>query len=314
TRILQGDQMNMSYAIIVHGGAWDIPLDEQEGHKVGCLKAARLGYHFMDEGGSALNAVEVAVRSMEEDPVFDAGRGSFLNSEADVEMDAMIMEGKNLDFGSVAAVQSISHPVTLARRIMETSPHCMLVGEGALKFARSICMETVTTAELLTNKEFERWKRIKADRDYQVRRIFEGDPGKLEKRGTVGAVALDRYGLIAAATSTGGTPNKLPGRVGDSPIVGCGAYADNDSAGVSTTGLGESLMKVIPARRVCDSVKNGMTPLDASIETIQYLKRRVNGLGGVIALDHKGHMGYAFNTPHMACASVDVNGKATVFI
>jgi beta-aspartyl-peptidase (threonine type) len=304
----------MPHAIIVHGGAWDIPDNMHEAHKIGCLKAANLGHRLLGEGGSALDAVEVAVRSMEEDPTFDAGKGSFLNSEAEVEMDAMIMEGKNLNFGSVAAVQSISHPITLARKVMELSPHSMLVGEGALKFARSIGMDTVTSAALLTDRELERWRTIKAGRKFEQRRLFEGNLRSSEMRGTVGAVALDMNGLIAAATSTGGTANKLPGRVGDSPIVGCGTYADNCSAGVSATGLGESLMKVIPAIRVCKSIEHGVHPMDAASEAISYLAKRVDGLGGVVVLDRNGRIGRSFNTPYMACAYIDVEGKKTVFV
>ncbi|MGD0056628.1 MAG: isoaspartyl peptidase/L-asparaginase [Methanomassiliicoccales archaeon] len=304
----------MPYAIIVHGGAWDIPENAHEAHKSGCLRAADIGYHALAYGESALDAVEGAVRSMEEDPTFDAGRGSFLNSEAEVEMDAMIMEGRNLNFGSVAAVQSIRHPITLARKVMDLSPHCMIVGEGALKFARQVGMETVTTADLLTERELERWKSIKAKRKYEHRRIFEGEPKPLEKRGTVGAVALDTNGLIAAATSTGGTPNKLPGRVGDSPIVGCGTYADNRSAGVCATGLGESLMKIVPARRVCEDIEKGMNPMNAASETINHLGERVDGLGGVIVLDRNGKIGYSFNTPYMACAFINEEGRTTAFI
>ncbi|MDD1773262.1 MAG: isoaspartyl peptidase/L-asparaginase [Methanomassiliicoccales archaeon] len=304
----------MPYAIIVHGGAWDIPENAHEMHKRGCLNAARIGHHLLADGESALDAVEAAVRSMEEDPTFDAGRGSFLNSDAEVEMDAMIMEGGDLDLGSVAAVQSIMHPITLARKVMELTPHCMIVGEGALRFAKRVGMETVTTAELLTQNELERWRIIKAEHRYEQRRIFEGEPKPSERRGTVGAVALDKNGLIAAATSTGGTPQKLPGRVGDSPIVGCGTYADNSSAGVCATGMGESLMKVIPARRVCEAIEMGMNPMDAAAATIEHLGRRVNGLGGVIVLDRNGKVGHAFNTPHMASAYIDAEGKTVVFV
>lgn len=304
----------MSYAIIVHGGAWDIPGDAHEAHKAGCLEAVTIGHRLLADRRSALDAVEAAVRSMEEDRTFDAGRGSFLNSEGEVEMDAMVMEGEGLNFGSVAAVQSIMHPITLARKVMELSPHCMIVGEGALRFAKRVGMETVTTAELLTERELERWKNIKAERRYEQRRIFEGKASHSERRGTVGAVALDEDGLIAAGTSTGGTPNKLPGRVGDSPIVGSGTYADNHSAGVCATGLGESLMKVIPGRRVCEDIENGMTPMEAASKTIEYLRQRVDGLGGVIVLDRMGEAGYAFNTPHMAIAYIDAQGKTTISI
>ncbi len=304
----------MSYAIIVHGGAWDIPEDAREAHKAGCMGAAAAGHRLLADGRSALDAVEAAVRLMEDDPTFDAGKGSFLNSEAEVEMDAMIMEGDNLAFGSVAAVQSIAHPITLARKVMELSPHCMIVGNGAVRFARSIGMETVTTAELLTEREFERWKAIKAERAFDARRIFESERERMEKRGTVGAVALDKNGLIAAGTSTGGTPNKLPGRVGDSPIVGCGTYADSRCAGVCATGLGESLLKIIPGRRVCEGVENGMSPMEASRAAVEYLRRRVDGLGGVIALDSEGNVGHAFNTPRMAIAYIDAHGKTSVSV
>lgn len=294
--------------IIVHGGAWDIPRGEHDAHKRGCLKAARIGHEILEEGRSSLDAVEEAVRYMEDDPTFDAGRGSFLNSEAEVEMDAMIMDGRGIRFGSVAAVYCVSHPITLARKIMELSPHCMLVGEGALGFARSIGMETVTTMELLVDKELERWKRIKAERMFDQRKMFGGDPGR-SNRGTVGAVALDLEGTIAAGTSTGGTANKLPGRVGDSPLIGCGTYADDRCGGASATGLGETLMRAMVAREACAGLERGLGAEEAASRAVARLAERVDGLGGAIVIRPDGEIGHAHNTPYMAIAYVDRRGR-----
>jgi beta-aspartyl-peptidase (threonine type) len=297
----------MRPSIIVHGGAWDIPQQTHEAHKRGCLAAAEIGYGILTSGGSSLDAVEAAVRAMEEDTTFDAGKGSFLNRDGEVELDAIIMEGKDLRFGSVAAVQHVLHPITLARQVMEQTPHCMLVGDGALRFARQIGMPLVPENELLTERELERWEQIRKEKGYGQRAVFEG-------QGTVGAVAIDADGVIVAATSTGGTPNKMAGRVGDSPLVGCGAYADDESAGVSVTGLGESLMKIVMARRVCELVERGATPQHAAHESISFLEQRVQGLGGAIVLDRKGRSAFSHNTPHMAVATIDGKGERIVRI
>jgi beta-aspartyl-peptidase (threonine type) len=305
---------SMRPAIIVQGGAWDMPSEEHEAHRQGCAKAVEGGYALLNQGLSALDAVEAAVRLMEEDPTFDAGRGSFLNTDGEVELDAIIMDGDELRTGAVAGEQHILHPVTLARAVMEKTQHCMLVGDGALRFAESIGMETVDVPELLTYRELERWKAIRAERSFRQRRTFEDANSCREKRGTVGAVALDSKGGIAAATSTGGTPNKLAGRVGDSPLVGCGNYADSRVAGVSATGWGESIMRVVLAKRVCDNIERGLGPLVAGKEAIDFLKARVDGLGGVIVLARTGEMAYHFNTPYMAVASIDGNGAKKVSI
>jgi beta-aspartyl-peptidase (threonine type) len=304
----------MKPAIIVHGGAWDIPFEEQEPHRQGCAKAVEEGYSLLNQGKSALDAVEMAIRSMEDDPVFDAGRGSFLNADGEVELDAVIMEGDELRTGAVAAVQHILHPITLARAVMERTQHCLLVGDGALRFAGTIGMGTVQTPELLTCRELERWKAIRAEKSFEQREVFEDEESRYVRRGTVGAVAIDKKGTIVAATSTGGTPNKLAGRVGDSPLVGCGNYADSRVAGVSATGWGESIMKVVLAKRVCDNVERGLQPYLAGKEAIDYLKGRVNGLAGVIVLTSTGEMAHAFNTPYMAVASIDGRGERKVSI
>ena len=228
-------------------------------------------------------------------------------------MDAIIMHGKDLRFGSVAAVRNIRHPITLARHVMQDTNHCMLAGQGAVDFARSIGMEMVPTSDLLTEREIERWNVLQKEKGYDQRSAFDpADPKR--PMGTVGAVALDDEGNISAATSTGGTPSKMPGRVGDSPLIGCGTYADNRSAGVSVTGYGESIMKVTLARRVCGNMEKGLGVGPAAEEAISYLRSRVNGLGGVIAIDHDGNWTHYFNTPHMAIACMDSTGKMTLDI
>jgi beta-aspartyl-peptidase (threonine type) len=297
--------------IVVHGGAWDIPEDQHKAHLRGCDQAVVAGHEVLAAGGSSLDAVEAAVRCLEDDPTFDAGRGSFLSSAGEVEMDAMIMHGKELRFGSVAAVGHIRHPVTLARHVMQDTRHCMLAGEGALEFARSIDMELVPTSDLLTEREIARWDSLQKEGGFDQRSVFAPMDQK-RPMGTVGAVAIDDEGNISAATSTGGTPGKMPGRVGDSPLVGCGAYADNDTAGVSVTGYGESIMKVTLARRVCGKMEAGLGIDQAAEEAIAYLEKRVNGLGGVIAIDRHGKWTHSFNTPRMAIACIDSEGKKTV--
>ena len=299
--------------IVVHGGAWDIPETEHEAHLNGCKIAAIAGDRVLTDGGTSLDAVEKAVRYLEDDPTFDAGRGSFLNASGEVEMDAMIMHGKDLRFGSVAAVHNIRHPITLARHIMQDTDHCMLAGQGAVDFARSIGMETVPTSDLLTKREIERWNVLQKEGGYHQRSVFAPANPK-RPMGTVGAVAIDDEGNIYAATSTGGTPSKMHGRVGDSPLVGCGTYADNRSAGVSATGYGESIMKVTLARRVCGNLEKGLGIVLAAEEAISFLHSRVNGLGGVIVIDPNGNWTHHFNTPHMAIACVDSTGKTTLDI
>ena len=294
----------MVIGIIVHGGAWDIPEEAHEAHLRGVAYAAEAGHDLLRTGASAVEAVEEAVRHLEEDPTFDAGRGSFLNSDAEVEMDAMIIDGRRIDMGAVAAVQGVLHPVSLARAVMERTEHTMLVGEGAMAFAREIGVETLDVRELITERERRRLEEILSDPDFRTRRVFEGPAD------TVGAVAVDAEGHVAAATSTGGTPNKRAGRVGDSPLVGSGAYADDQLGGASTTGWGESIMKVVLAKYVCDAIPH-LGPEGAAIEGIGHLSRRVDGVGGVIALSPDGEPGFFQNTPRMAVSLITPGRKVT---
>ena len=281
--------------LIVHGGAWEIPEEDRPAHIEGCRRAAEAGWAVLAEGGSALDGVETAVRLMEDDPTFDAGRGSFLNAAGEVELDAIIMSGADLNFGAVAAVQRVRNPVALARLVMTESEHAFLVAAGAESFARDHGMPISPPWELLVGRELERWKAMQAGEAPHPHDFFT-------PRGTVGAVALDREGNLAAATSTGGTPNKLPGRVGDSPLVGCGAYADNRSAAASLTGEGEALMKIVAAKTACDLVTQGLPPQEAAERLIGLLERRTGGHGGLILLGRDGRFGIAHNTSFIAYA------------
>ena len=293
--------------LIIHGGAWNIPDEYVEDHIRGVEKAINATYPKLEVGMSALDAVEFAVRILEEDPTYDAGRGAFLNEAGEVELDAIIMDGKTLNFGAVAALQNILHPVSVARKVMDETEHCLLVGDGALSFAKKMNFEELPPESLLTERELAFFKSIKNKETFKTHHPFEFEP-----RDTVGAVAMDRDGNFAVATSTGGTARKLRGRVGDSPVVGGGAYADNEAGAVSATGWGESIMKVVLCKRVCDHFFN-QSAMEAAEEGIQYLKKRVNGLGGVIGINAKGEYSFAFNTRRMARGYVQ-NGKTMVSI
>jgi beta-aspartyl-peptidase (threonine type) len=299
----------MEPRLIVHGGAWDIPDGQVEDHIRGVRRAVSEVFPRLRNGLSALDAVEAAVNVLEEDPTFDSGRGAVLNAQGEIELDAMIMEGAELRYGAVAAVQDILHPVTLARAVMERTEHCFLVGSGAQQFARRIGMPAVQPQELLTEREWNYYQQhVQNNPNYTARQAFEPAP-----MDTVGAVALDCQGNLAAATSTGGTAGKLPGRVGDSPLLGAGAYADNTSGAASATGWGEYIMRVLLSKTACDLLLS--LPADeAARRAVRVLEARVRGLGGVILIDRHGHYGLAHNTPRMAFAYAEPEGQITAGI
>jgi len=279
-------------AVVVHGGAWKIPKDLEKPCLEGVERAAKLAMDCLLDDNSALDAVEAAVKCMEDNPTFDAGVGSVLNAEGEIELDAAIMDGKTLNAGAVAAVRNIKNPISLARRVMEHSNHVFLVGEGANKFAKLQGFEKFDG--LVVKRELERWKKL--------REKYRGTMKFSDQNGTVGAVAMDAQGNIAAATSTGGTPFKLPGRVGDSCLIGCGLYADNLIGGVSATGYGESIIKIVLSKVVCELLGKGLTAQKAAEEGVKMLEKKINGRGGVIVLDKKGNVGIFYNTPKMARA------------
>ena len=277
-------------AIIVHGGAGRIRDEELAQRLEGCKEAALAGWQMLKRGGQALDAAEAAVVILEDNPLFNAGMGSTLNSLGQVEMDAAIMEGETLSAGAVAAVHGIKNPIRLARRVMEDGRHVLLVSEGAQLFARQIGFPECSSDMLIVEAERKRWE---------------------EKHGTVGCVALDGAGSIAVATSTGGIFNKLPGRVGDSPLLGCGTYAD-EWGGVSCTGHGEAIIRIVMAKSTLELLKHGIDPHAAANQAVVLLAKKTGNTGGLIIIDRQGRIGYARNTLRMpVCFITDSRGVET---
>ncbi|MGB6596002.1 MAG: isoaspartyl peptidase/L-asparaginase [Candidatus Acidiferrum sp.] len=315
----------MKPSLIVHGGAWDIPDEAVEACHSGCQDALQAGWSILSAGGSALDAVEAAIVVLENNPVFDAGFGSHLNLDGRVECDAIVMDGATLRAGAVAALQRVPNPIRLARAVLEHCPHMMLVGEGAERFAKDRGIALCDPADLVSDAEREAWRHC--SRDKHAAAHHRG-----HEQGTVGAVALDSHGKLFAATSTGGTCCKLPGRVGDSPLIGCGCYADSTAGGVSCTGYGEAIMKIVMAKTATDlllaeneafcladssrdpssaaaSSSAGDVSMLVAREAIHLLAKRTHATGGLILLDREGNPGFAFNTPRMACAYVAPDGS-----
>jgi len=285
-------------ALAIHGGAWNIPDDMVEPHAQGIERALREVWRELRRGLPALDAVELAVRLLEDDTTFNAGRGAHLNREYRVELDASIMEGTRLAAGAVAAVEGVRHPVTLARSVMERSPHVMLAGAGARSFAKEVGAELCRTRDLLVGRELDRYLRVRRGErdlvDYEFREKRRQGPSD-----TVGAAAIDRRGRVAAATSTGGTQDKRHGRVGDSPVIGAGTYADDHAGAASSTGWGEGILRVVLAKAAVDGMGAGKAPEAAGRAALASL-RRVNGTGGLILVDRRGRAAAVFNTPRMA--------------
>lgn len=288
----------MKPSIIVHGGAWDIPDALVDDHISGCGKASEYGYDLLSRGGTALDAVEAAIALMEDDPTFDAGVGSVLNQVGKVEMDAIIMDGATLRSGAVAAMRNIKNPIHVARRLLDTTQFSMLAGEGAFDFAMKCGFAECNEEDLLVGRELDDYREFLKTGVLRTRQFFSGTD-------TVGACAIDIEGHLACATSTGGTPRKMAGRVGDSPIIGSGAYADDTLGAASSTGWGEKIMAVVLAKTAIDMLAGNDDPRAVSERAINILKTRVEGLGGLIIISKSGKVGYFHNTPRMAFAFVE---------
>jgi beta-aspartyl-peptidase (threonine type) len=284
-------------ALAVHGGAWHIPDEAAEACRHGCARALDRGWAILERGGSALDACEAAIIELEDDPVFDAGTGSHLNRDGRVQCDAILMDGTTLKAGAIAGVERLRNPVKVARLVLDRSEHMMLVGPGAEQFAVEMGVALCNPSELVIAREVEFWYKNKHESDL-ARGHFVGDA----QLGTVGAVALDARGSLAAGTSTGGTACKYPGRVGDSSLIGCGCYADDRAGAVSATGYGEAIMKVVMAKAAADFLAAGDSPQAAAEKAVALLAVRTEGKGGLILLDPAGGVGAAFSTPHMAYA------------
>jgi len=282
-----------------------MPDDMVDAHIRGVSNALAAGWRVLERGGSALDAVEEAVVIMEDDETFDAGRGSFLNRDGRVQLDALIMDGATLRAGGVGCVEHLRNPIRAARKILSESPHVYFVSEGAEKFAAEHGIAPCKNEDLVIPREVERLREYQASlaaSKQDGNDLFAPSNDMTISHDTVGAVALDHNGDIAAATSTGGTLNKAPGRLGDSSLIGCGCYADNESAAASTTGWGEPIMKLVLAKWTADRIAAGNLPEWSAQEAMNYLKQRVNGHGGIIVLNRDGHIGISHNTPRMAWA------------
>lgn len=282
----------MSISLVVHGGAWDIPDTHVDANKRGVTRACEAGWSVLERGGSALDAIVAAIVVMEDDATFDAGVGSILTREGRVEMDAGLMDGKTLDVGACAAVTRIKNPILLARNILN-SENVLMVGEGAEKFARECGIEFCEPSALVTQEQLDIWEEHR--RNQMPQTVSLSIPSD-----TVGAVARDAAGNLAAGNSTGGRDFKMPGRVGDSPIVGCGFLADNLLGGATCTGWGEAILRTVMAKSALDFLKVA-DPMTAAEWAVQRLER-VNGTGGIVLMDAHGRIGLAHNTPRMARA------------
>ena len=306
--------------MIIHGGAWNIPDEAVEDCRAGIRAALDAGWKILDAGGAAVDAVETAIVSLEEDSTFDAGIGSHLNREGRVQLDAILMDGATLKAGAVAAVERVRNPIRLARLVMEKSEHMMLVAEGAEKFAAENGLALVAPGDLVLDRERVAWRRCLEDSHASENHVGH-------ESGTVGAVALDSQGRLFAGTSTGGTCCKFPGRVGDSPLIGCGCYADSEAGGISSTGHGEGIMKIVMAKMAADLLDSkpnsrraprGKSREPASTHSharfvadacVRKLAHRAHTTGGLILLDRDGNPAAAFNTTRMAYGFVESGGK-----
>ncbi|MDZ8186299.1 MAG: isoaspartyl peptidase/L-asparaginase family protein [Nostoc sp. ChiSLP02] len=275
----------MKPVIVVHGGAKTITDKKVAANNAGCTAAVTAGWAVLLGGGSAAEAVEAATRVLEADPTFNAGLGATLNSDGEVELDAAIMEG-SLSWGAIAAAQGIRHPISVARKIMDDKPR-LLVARGAERFAVDCKAEMCRKEDLVAEEQWQQWKE---------------DRGVLDRPNTIGCVALDASGILAAGTSTGGTTNQQAGRVGDSAVVGCGLYADNKVGACSTTGDGESIIPVVLAKTAIDFLSEDRHPNEAAQMAIDALVSKVKGEAGCILIDRQGRVGWAYNSSHMAVA------------
>jgi len=300
------------HAIGIHGGAGSIPRhlltqSEEKHYRAGLESALDAGYAVLERGGSSLDAVSTAVRLLEDDPLFNAGRGAALTRDGAVELDAAIMDGRQQRAGAVACVRTVKNPIDLARRVMETTRHVLLVGAGAEEFAAEEGFEPVPNTYFQTD---ERRQQLESTQRGQRTSELVGSP-----QGTVGAVALDSNGNLAAATSTGGMTNKRAGRVGDSPIIGAGTYAKNGVCAVSATGHGEYFMRAVVAYHICNAVEfRGLSLQDAAREMLRTILPGLGGTGGIIAVDVSGHVVMDFSSDGMFRGARDATGRREVAI
>jgi beta-aspartyl-peptidase (threonine type) len=292
-------------AIAIHGGAGTLSSaqltpESDRTYRAGLERAVRAGFEVLDRGGSSLDAVTVAVQALEDDPLFNAGRGAVLSANGLHELDASIMEGRDLGAGAVTGVRNVRNPIVLARLVMERSPHVMLAGDGAEEFAREQGLEPVPNGHFTTERRLR-----------ELELLLDGSKqaGREALMGTVGAVALDAHGNVAAATSTGGMTGKKWGRIGDSPIIGAGTYAANDCCAVSATGHGEFFIRAAVAHEIAALMRyRGLDVVQAADEVVMQQLARMGGSGGVIAVGRDGRIAMPFNSEGMLRAAMNSRG------
>lgn len=322
---LQSPQ-NPRIGFIIHGGAGVIKRgslspEKEAAYRAKLEEAVLAGYKGLEDGKSSLDAVEIAIRILEDSPLFNAGKGAVFTNDGKNELDASIMDGKTLAAGSVAGLHKVKNPITLARAVMEKSPHVMMVGDGAEKFAAEQKIELVEEKYFWTQERWDQLQTILKVEKGKSENVKKGAPAPESsltppdsKYGTVGAVALDRKGNIAAGTSTGGMTNKRYGRVGDAPIIGAGTYANNDTCGVSATGWGEYFIRVGVARDISALMEYRAMTVQGAADTVLAKVKKLGGDGGVIAMDKFGNMAVSFNSEGMYRAYINGDGKPVVDI
>ncbi|MEM6252049.1 MAG: isoaspartyl peptidase/L-asparaginase family protein [Cyanobacteria bacterium P01_D01_bin.156] len=305
--------MASDFSLIIHGGAGALEQIKREGNEADFIasmhRILESGRHILAEGGSALDAVEHCAALLEDDPLYNAGRGSVLNEYGEVEMDAAIMDGKTFDAGAVAGITSIKNPTRLARQVLEKSEHVMLIGKGAREFAKFCGLPRMTNDYFVIDTRVRQWREAQK----MGGMMLDHEAAKpSQKYGTIGAAARDIQGNLAAATSTGGIVNKRWGRVGDSPIVGAGVFADNDTCAVSATGYGEQFQRTVLSKMIADFVYfQDLDAQAAATAGIEYLKQKVQGLGGVIVVDRAGKCAAGHSTSGMIYGWIE-NGGETI--
>jgi len=329
---LQGPQ-NPRLGLIIHGGAGVIrrgsltPEMEKE-YRAKMEEAVMAGYKALQAGKSSLDAVEIAIRILEDSPLFNAGKGAVFTADGKNELDASIMDGKTLAAGAVAGLRHVKNPITLARAVMEKSPHVMMIGDGAEQFAKEQKVELVDEKYFWTQRRWDELQKIKDQEKNEKEKVKSENvkPGYSlndlvpearlpeNRLGTVGAVALDKTGNIAAGTSTGGMTNKKYGRVGDAPIIGAGTYANNNTCGVSATGWGEFFIRVGVARDICSLIEYRALPIQNAADMVMKKVQALGGDGGVVAMDKFGNMAISFNSEGMYRAYINGEGKPVVEI
>jgi L-asparaginase / beta-aspartyl-peptidase len=302
------------FVLVVHGGAGDysqVPPEQIAARRAAMTKAIEAGFHVLAHQGTSIDAVEATIRVLEDSGEFDAGRGAYYTRDGVPELDSAIMDGRTLQAGAVASVSHIANPISLARLVMEKTPHVLLVGEGAEQFAKSQGVGLVSPYYFFSEKEWKRYQDLNASEGKRKSARVEGD----ELYGTVGVVALDQAGNLAAGTSTGGTTWKMPGRVGDSPLIGAGTYANNDSCAISGTGVGEFFIRNVVAADICARVRYLHVTLEQAANDV-VMKELVaqKGEGGIIGLDRQGHVATIFNTQGMMRGVVRADGTITIKI